>query len=307
MLQNKVIAVIGGSGQLGRALVQRLANLGALIKVGVRHPQRAMHLFPMGAVGQIKVIPTNIREATSVHSLIQNSDYVVNLVGIVHEKGHQTFKAVHIEGAATVAKASFQAHAKHLVYVSALGAHPQAISHYARTKALGEKQVCEHFPASHIIRPSLLFGPEDHFFNRFARLACYSPFIPLIGHGKIQPVYSGDIAQAIVRIMVNRLTPGIYELAGPKIYTYAEVLSLMLTIIQRKRWLVRVPLPLAYLIGSLLQGLPTQPLTVDQIRLLTTDLILSATSEKTFKDVGITPAHLEAILPSYLTRFRPVI
>lgn len=307
MLQNKVIAIFGGSGQLGRTLVQCLATLGALIKVGVRHPQRAMHLLPMGAVGQVKIIPTNIRDTTSVHSLIQNSDYVVNLVGIAYEKGPQTFKAVHVEGATTVAKAAAQARVEQLIQISALGAHPQALSHYARTKALGEQLIHKHFPASHIIRPSLIFGPEDYFFNLFARLACYSPCLPLIGHSKVQPVYSRDVVEVIVKIITDKLAPGIYELGGPKVYTYAEIFSLILTTIQRKRWLVRIPLPVAYLMGLVGQWLPTPLLTVDQVRLLTTDLTLANTATKVFKDIGIMPAHLEAILPSYLARFRPVV
>jgi NADH dehydrogenase len=307
VLQNKVIAIIGGSGLLGRALVRRLANLGATLKVGVRHPQQAMHLLPMGTAGQIKIIPTTIRDPASVQHLVQNSDSIVNLVGILYEKGPQTFQALHVEGAATVAKAAKKIHAKQLIHASALGANLQAASYYARTKALGEQQVIKFFPGAHIIRPSLIFGPEDRFFNRFATLSCYSPCLPLIGHGKIQPVYSDDVAEAIVKIMTDKLPPSIYELAGPKVYTYAEALSLMLMIIQRKRWLVRIPLPLGYLIGCLGQWLPTPPLTVDQVRLLTTDAILSPTPEKTFKDLGITPAHLEAILPSYLARFRPVV
>jgi uncharacterized protein YbjT (DUF2867 family) len=307
VLQNKVIAIIGGSGMLGRALVRRLASLGAILKIGVRHPKQAIHLLPMGTVGQIKIIPTTIRDPASVQHLVQNSDYVINLVGILYEKGQQTFQAIHVEGAATVAHAASKIRAKQLIHVSALGAHLKTPSRYARTKALGEQQIVEFFPNPHIIRPSLIFGPEDHFFNRFAVLSRYSPCLPLIGHGKIQPVYSGDVAEAIVKIMTDKLPPSVYELAGPKVYTYAEALSLMLTIIQRKRWLLRIPLPLGYLIGWLGQWLPVPPLTVDQVRLLTTDVILSATAEKTFKDIGITPAHLEAILPSYLARFRPVV
>ena len=311
----RVVTVFGGSGFIGRYLVQRLAKRGWTVRVAVRHPDRALFLKPMGAVGQITPVAASVRHAGSIAAAVAGADAVVNLVGILCERGAQTFAAVHAMGAAAVADAAKAAGARTLVHMSALGADPASSAQYARTKAAGEQAVRAAFPGAAIARPSIVFGPEDGFFNRFAALARFSPALPLIGGGKtrFQPVYVGDVARALLRLIENPATAGqTYELGGPRIYSFRELLELMLREIGRRRLLVSVPFAVARAQGlameivdrATLQLLPPPPLTADQVRLLERDNVVSS-GALTLADLGIQPTAVELTVPSYLARYRP--
>ena len=311
----RVVTVFGGSGFIGRYLVQRLAKRGWTVRVAVRHPDRALFLKPMGAVGQITPVAASVRHAGSIAAVVAGADAVVNLVGILGERGAQTFAAVHGDGAAAVAEAAKAAGARTLVHMSALGADPASSAQYARTKAAGEQGVRTAFPGAAIARPSIVFGPEDGFFNRFAALARFSPALPLIGGGKtrFQPVYVGDVAGALLRLTEDPATAGkTYELGGPRIYSFRELLELMLREIGRRRLLVSVPfgvaraqaLAMEIVDRATLQLLPPPPLTADQVRLLERDNVVSS-GALTLADLGIQPTAVELTVPSYLARYRP--
>ncbi len=311
----RVVTVFGGSGFIGRYLVQRLAKRGWTVRVAVRHPDRALFLKPMGAVGQITPVAASVRHAGSIAAAVAGAEAVVNLVGILYERGAQTFAAVHAEGAAAVADAARSAGARTLVHMSALGADPTSSAQYARTKAAGEHAVRAAFPGAAISRPSIVFGPEDGFFNRFAALTRFSPALPLIGGGKtrFQPVYVGDVAGALLRLTEDPTAAGkTYELGGPRIYSFRELLELMLREIGRRRLLVSIPFAVARAQGlaleivdrATLQLLPPPPLTADQVRLLERDNVVSS-GALTLADLGIQPAAVELTVPSYLARYRP--
>lgn len=304
-MQNKIVAVLGGSGFLGRYVVERLARHGALIKVGCRDPQEAMHLQPMGTVGQIKVQQVNIRDDQSVARFVSESDIVINLVGILFEKGKQTFKEVHVSGAERVARLAFKAGVSRFIHVSALGSDLQAISHYSQTKAEGEQGVLREFPEASIVRPSLLYGAEDHFFQRFAQWATISPFLPVLGEGTtlFQPVYVGDVAESVVKIAQKQHCREIFEIAGAKTYTFRDLLTLIMETINCHRLLIPVPTSVGYVLGAFGQLLPHPPLTIDQVRLFKQGYIASG-KHKTIEDLGISPYALEALLPQFLSRFR---
>jgi uncharacterized protein YbjT (DUF2867 family) len=304
-MQDKVVSVFGGSGFLGRYVVQRLARQGALIKVGCREPKEAMHLQPLGNVGQIKVQAVNIRDDVSVRALIEDSNVVINLVGILFETGKQTFHSIHVEGARRIAQIAAEFKVEYLTHISALGAQRNSSSKYAKTKAEGEIAVLAAFPQATILRPSLMFGLEDQFFNRFASLACLSPVFPLIGGGEtlFQPVYVGDVAEAVVKTAQGGYLGEILELVGPKIYSFKQLLELILHIIGRHRLLVSVPYPIGYGMGAIGQLLPTPFLTIDQVRLLQSNSTASG-KHKILEDMGIQPTHLEVVLPKILARFR---
>lgn len=303
-MNTNLVTVFGGSGFLGRHTVRALARAGWRIRVAVRHPNGAFFLRPLGSVGQIDLVKCDVSDPDAVARAVQGADAVVNLCGILFQSG-QTFEEVQADGAAHVAQAAAAAGVAALVHVSALGADSQSDSEYAVTKAQGEDAVREAFPKAVILRPSIVFGPEDGFFNKFASLARFTPALPLIGggHTRFQPVFVGDVAQAIVAGL-GRQDGRTYELGGPAVYTFKEVLQLILRETGRRRMLVPLPFGLAMIKAGFLQILPKPLLTVDQVRLLKKDNVVSPTASG-LKDLGITPTSVEAVVPAYLWRFHP--
>jgi uncharacterized protein YbjT (DUF2867 family) len=303
----RVVTVFGGSGFIGRTLIKRLAKTGAVIRVAVRNPERAKILKPMGDVGQITPFRIDIRSDHEVAAAVGEADAVVNLIGILYERGASRFAPVHGEAPGRMAIAARQAGVRRFVHISAIGADPSSPSAYARSKAAGEDAVRATLPHAVILRPSIVFGPEDEFFNRFAALAQVLPALPLIGGGRtrFQPVYVGDVADAIMVALDNPATDGqTYELGGPKVYTFKELMELMLAEIQRRRLLIPVPFALASLQALVLELLPEPPLTRDQVKLLQRDTVVGP-GALTLRELGIAPTAVEPILPTYLDRFRP--
>jgi len=306
-----LITLYGGSGFLGRHIVRALARTGARMRVAVRRPELAGHLQPLGDVGQINAVQANVRFPDSLRAAADGADAVINLVGILVPRGRQTFGAINDEGAAHVAEAARASGAKVFIHVSAIGADLNSPSAYGRTKAEGEKAVLEVYPNAIILRPSIMFGPEDDFFNRFAALARISPALPLIGGGKtkLQPVFAGDVAKAIVAALTGAVKHGApYELGGPEVLTLKQVMSRVLAYTMRKRLLVSEPFWLAKAQGAILQLLPNPKLTLDQVRMLQVDNVLSeaATSDqRTLQGLGIEPVGVEAVVPDYLMQYRP--
>lgn len=307
-----LITVIGGSGFVGRHIVRALARRGYRIRVAVRRPDLAGHLQPLGGVGQIHAIQTNLRNPASVARAVQGATAVINLVGILYGSGKQTFDAVHVEGARNVAEAAKETGAEMLLHLSAIGADRASSSRYARSKAIGEEQVLAAFPDAVILRPSVIFGPGDGLFNRFAGLARIAPVLPLIGGGqtRMQPIYVGDVADAAVAAIEGHARPGtIYELGGPQIWTLKDIMKGAVQYSGRERLLVSVPFWVAKLKALFLQLLPHPILTVDQVRLLQSDNVVSekaAAEGRTLSGLGIPAAHaIESIVPAYLERFRP--
>jgi NADH dehydrogenase len=303
----KLVTVFGGSGFVGRHVVRALAKRGYRVRVACRRPDLAGHLQPLGNVGQIQAVQANVRVRWSVDRAVEGADHVVNLVAILYESGKQTFSAVQDAGARAIAEAA-QAVGAGLTHVSSLGANAQSESDYARAKAAGDTGVLAAVPDAVIFRPSINFGPEDGFFNKFANMARYAPALPLIGggHTKFQPLYVADLAEAIARSVDGKVAGGIYEVGGPEVMTFRECLEAMLETIDRKRLLV--PLPIASLMGSILGWLPYRLLTSDQVRALKYDNIVSAEADKagrTMAGLGIVPKSVESIVPSYLWRYRP--
>jgi NADH dehydrogenase len=306
-MADRVVTVFGGSGFIGRHLIGRLARQGWIVRVAVRRPSRADFLKPMGDVGQITPIRAPIQDQIAVESAVAGADAVINLVGILYERRHQTFAAVHDRGAQTVAAASAAAGVGRLVQVSALGADPHSTADYARSKGAGETAVRAACPDAVILRPSVVFGPEDGFFNRFAELARISPVLPLIGGGKtrFQTVYVGDVADAIAKTVSDPACAGrTYELGGPHVYTFKELMELLLRQIHRRRLLVPWPFAMAELQAIFFELLPVPPLTRDQVRMLRHDNVV-AEGALTLADLGIAPTAAEVILPTYLDRYRP--
>jgi uncharacterized protein YbjT (DUF2867 family) len=306
-----LITIYGGSGFIGRHVVRAIAKTGARMRVGVRRPELAGHLQPLGGVGQINAVQANVRYPESLLAAADGADAVVNLVGILFPSGKQTFEAVQDEGARHVAEAARKGGARALVHGSAIGANADSPSLYARSKAAGEEAVRDVFPDPIILRPSVVFGPEDDFFNRFAALARISPALPLIGGGKtkFQPVFAGDVAKAVIASLTGGATAGAtYELGGPEILTMKEVMQRVLTYTMRKRLLVPEPLWLAKLQGAFLQVLPKPPLTIDQVRLLEVDNVVSEdarSAARTLEGVGIEPVAIASVVPDYLEQYRP--
>ncbi len=304
-----LITIYGGSGFLGRHVVRALAQRDYRIRVAVRRPELAGHLQPLGKVGQIHAVQANIRDAASVEAAARGAHVLIDLVGILFEHGRQRFNTVHAVGAEQVALAA-NAHGARMIYVSAIGVDEKSSSAYARSKAAAEKLVLSAQPSAIIMRPSILFGPEDDFFNRFAALARMSPALPLIGGGKtlFQPVFVGDVATAIAEAVEGNARPGtIYELGGPEVRSFADLMRYVLATIERKRLLVPIPFFLAKLKAFFLQLMPTPLLTPDQVELLRTDNVVSqeaVAERRTLQSFGIEPEPIEAIVPSYLWRFR---
>ena len=304
-----LITVYGGSGFLGRHVIRALCKRGYRIRVAVRRPDLTGHLQPLGRVGQIHAVQANLRYPSSVEAAARGADVLINLVGILFERGRQRFDAVQSFGAEAVALAA-SAYGARLVHVSAIGADENATSSYARSKGVGEKLVFAARPSATVLRPSVVFGPEDDFFNRFASLARFAPALPLVGggHTRFQPVYVGDVAAAMVEAVEGRANSGsIYELGGPEVRTFKELLQYVLTVTGRNRLLVPLPFAVAEMQAWFLQFLPKPPLTPDQVELLKTDNVVSDAAKRegrTLEALGIAPVAMEAIAPTYLWRFR---
>jgi NADH dehydrogenase len=307
--EDRLVTIYGGSGFIGRHVVRALARRGWRIRVAVRRPDLAFHLQPLGRVGQIHAVQANLRAPDSVARAAEGADAIVNLVGILYERGRQKFDAVQAQGAAAVARAAADRGAR-LVHISAIGADAESRSNYARSKAAGEAAIFERVPQAIVLRPSIAFGPEDDFFNKFAAMARISPVLPLIGGGKtrFQPVFVGDVAAAVDVALDGRATPGaIYELGGPEVKTFEELLQMMLAETGRRRLLVPWPFALARVQAFLLEWLPKPLLTRDQVTLLQRDNVVSPEADadgRTLQGLGIAPTSLAAILPTYLSRFR---
>ena len=305
-MRNRRTAVLGGSGFIGRYIVQRLAARGDVIPVGCRRAEEAKFLKPLGDVGQIATLNLTIGDEQILPAFLAGNDALVNCVGILRESGSQTFDRVHHTGPARLARLAREAGIERFVHISAIGADSRSSSAYARTKAAGEAAVRDAFPTVTILRPSVVFGAEDQFFNRFAAMATISPVLPLIGggHTRFQPVYVGDVADAVVKCLDDPTTAGrTYELGGPKVYTFRELIELVLGEIRRKRLLVDLPFGLAAIQARLMSILPNPPLTPDQVELLKRDNVVSS-GALTLAALGITPTAVEGVLPSYLDRFR---
>lgn len=306
---NRLVTVFGGSGFVGRYVVRALADAGFRVRVACRRPDLAGFLLPLGNVGQIQLVQANLRYRWSIDRAMDGADVAVNLVGVLAESGRQSFDGVQARGAGWVAEAAAAAGAS-LIHVSAIGADAQSQSDYARTKAEGEKRVREAVPDAIILRPSVIFGPEDEFFNRFAGMARLAPGLPLIGGGetRFQPIYVGDVAAAVAKSASGSVPGGtLWELGGPEVLTFRACMERMLDIIGRKRALVPLPFTLARMIAGIAQYIPGAPLTPDQVELLKSDNVVSEAAQRdgrTLGDLGINPTALAAILPSYLVRFR---
>ncbi|MEJ8476516.1 complex I NDUFA9 subunit family protein [Roseibium algae] len=309
-LNGKLVTVFGASGFVGRHIVQALARRGYRIRAAVRRPDLAEHLQPLGAPGQIMPVQANLRYRWSVDRAVEGADAVVNAVGILSPTGKQSFDAVQSFGPRAIAEAARSAGISAITHVSAIGADADSPSAYARSKAAGEAGVLETLPDSVILRPSIVFGREDDFFNKFAAMSRISPALPLIGNGvtKFQPVYVCDVAEAVAKAVDGDLAAGnVYELGGPEVVSFKECLEQMQSITRSKRLLLPIPFGIASMLGKCMQILPKPLLTADQVTLLRTDNVVSADAMKkglTLEGLGIRPSTLAAILPTYLDRFR---
>jgi NADH dehydrogenase len=304
-ITRKVATVIGGSGFIGRYVVKRLAAQGFVVRVAVRDPEAALFLKTMGAVGQIVPLYAPVQQEAPVARAVAGADIVVNLAGILTERRKGDFYRVHAEGAKLVARAAAQSGVSRLVHVSAIGANAESPSDYGRSKGIGEQSVRGAFPNAVILRPSILFGAEDQFFNRFAAMAMVSPVVPIVGGGtKFQPVYVGDVADAVLAAINGEDTVGkVYELGGPWVKTFKELIEYMLKTVGRHRRIIDLPLPLARFNALFLEHLPGKLLTSDQIKLLQRDNIV-APGVLDLASLGIAAAPLDLIVPGYLSRFR---
>lgn len=305
----KLVTVFGGSGFVGRAVVAALTKRGYRVRVAVRKPEVAYYMQPLGNVGQIQMVQANVRHRKSVELAVSGADAVINLVGTLNESGRNRFTNLHVLGAKNVAEAA-KAAGVPLTHLSSLAADVNSASAYARTKGEGENAVLAAAPDSVILRPSIIFGPEDRFFNRFANLARISPFMPLIGGGKtkIQPVFVGDVAEAAARAVDGKLLPGgVYELGGPDAQSFKYWMEDMLGVIMRKRFFISMPFWVARIQAAFLGLLPNPLLTGDQVTLLQSDNVVSPEAIRaglTLEGMGIKPENTDAVLPSYLWRYR---
>ncbi len=306
MATRMVAVVFGGSGFLGRYVVKRLARLGYIVRVAVRDTEAAMFLRPMGGVGQIVPLFAPTGEEAAVARAVEGADVVVNLTGILAEARKGDFFKVHAEGAARIARLSASSVARHLVHVSAIGAEAGSDSLYAQSKAQGEAQIRTIFPNAVILRPSVVFGPEDAFFNRFAAMAQVSPVVPIVsGESKFQPVYVGDVADAVLAALGRADAAGkLFELGGPDAMSFRALIAYMLTVIGRRRFVVDLPLGLAGLQAAVLERLPGKLLTTDQIKLLRRDNIV-APGALDLASLGVVATPMDMVVPDYLARFRP--
>ena len=310
---SRLVTIYGGSGFVGRYIARRLAREGWRVRVAVRRPNEAVFVRPYGVVGQVEPVFCNIRDDVSVAQVMAGADAVVNCVGILNESGANGFDAVQAEGAARIARLSAEQGVARLVHLSALGADADSASDYARTKAEGEAAVQEHRPDAVILRPSIIFGPEDQFFNRFAGMTRMGPVLPLVGADtRFQPVYVDDVAQAAVKGVTGAAAPGVYELGGPEAATFRELMTRMLGVIHRRRIIVGLPFWVARIMAAgfdlvqfVTMGLISNGvLTRDQVKNLRSDNVVSE-GAKGLGDLGITPVSMGSVMPDYLWRFRP--
>ena len=308
----KLVTIFGGSGFLGRYIAQRMAREGWRVRVAVRRPNEAMHVKLYGAVGQVEPVLCNVRDDASVLSAIRGADAVVNCVGILVEQGRNRFDALHRDAAARIARTAHAEQLGRLVHISAIGADPEAASRYSQTKGLGEKEVLAHFANAVILRPSVIFGTEDQFFNRFARMMRWGPVLPIVGGAtRMQPVYVDDVAAAAVAGVLGKARPGIYELGGPETRTLAELVSQMLDITRRRRLVLNMPFWIGSIMAAILDAAQSitvglfsnSILTRDQVKALRVDSVVGA--ENDFETLGIAPVAMETVLPEYLWVYRP--
>jgi NADH dehydrogenase len=305
--QEHMVVVFGGSGFVGRHIVRQLTKTGCRVRVAVRRPNEALFLKTAGRVGQVEIVAANIRDDDSVQAALEGGDAVVNAVGILYETGKQKFASVQADGAARIARLAARQNMQGLVHLSAIGADANSASSYATSKAAGEHAVVATMANAHILRPSIVVGPEDDFFNRFAAMSMLAPALPLVGGGATlyQPVSVFDVAQAVVACL-NGAPSGIYELGGPQTFSFKQLLQMMLAHIGRKRFLVPLPFFAANIIARVAQFMPTPILTPDQVTLLKSDNIVSeAFGDRGLSALGVEATPIETILPSYLARYRP--
>jgi NADH dehydrogenase len=309
---SQLVTIYGGSGFVGRYIARRLAAKGWRVRVAVRRPNEAMHVKPYGVPGQVEPVFCNIRDDASVRAVMQGADAVVNCVGTFDRKGRNNFKVVQAEGATRIARIAAEEGVARMVHLSAIGADAGAASVYAQSKAAGEAGILKHMPQAVILRPSVIFGAEDQFFNRFAAMTRLGPILPVVGGGtRFQPVHVDDVAQAAVMGVTGKAAPGIYELGGPEVATFRDLMQLMLRVIRRRRLIVNIPFGVAALMAGAMElaqtltlGLVPPQITRDQVRSLRVDNVVSE-GARGFADLGITPVAPEAVLPDYLWRFRP--
>ncbi|WP_285674072.1 complex I NDUFA9 subunit family protein [Paralimibaculum aggregatum] len=305
MTDAPIVTVIGGSGFVGRYIVQAMAREGWRVRVGCRRPHEAHFVRPYGVVGQVEPIQCNIRDDASIARIVAGAQVVINCVGVLFESGKNSFAATQAEGAARVARLAAAAGATRIVQISAIGADPESPSEYARSKAAGEAAVREAMANATILRPSIIFGTEDQFFNRFAKMARLMPVLPIVGGAtRFQPVWVQDVAEATMRVATGGAQPGVYELGGPNIYTFRALIDMMLHAIRRRRLVIDMPFWMARLQGSMLGMLPDPPLTRDQVLLLERDNVV-AEGARGFAELGIEPEAPEGIIDSYLYAYRP--
>ena len=309
---SKLVTIFGGSGFVGRYIARRMAQNGWRVRVAVRNTNEAMCVRTYGAVGQVEPVFCNIRDDASVAAVTQGADAVVNCVGVLAELRKNTFAAVQAEGATRIARVAAAMGVARMVQLSAIGASDTSASAYARTKAAGEQGVLDHMPDAMILRPSIIFGAEDEFFNRFAGMTRLGPVLPVIGADtRFQPVYVDDVAAAAVMGVLGEVPGGIYELGGPDVATFRELMQTMLAVVRRRRMILNMPFWAARIMAggfNILRvvslGLVTPPVTRDQVANLAVDNVVSD-GAKGFADLGITPTAMMAVLPDYLWRFRP--
>lgn len=301
-----LVTIIGGSGFVGRHIAQRMARRGWRVRVACRRPNEAMFVKPYGTVGQVEPVQCNIRDEASIRAVTRGADAVINCVGLLFNSGRNTFQACQAEGAGRVARIAAEEGVAHLVHLSAIGADAESVSEYARSKAAGEAAVKTAYPGAVILRPSVVFGQDDGFFNRFAGMARLMPLVlPVVGsETKFQPVWVADVAEAAAKAACGDAEPGVYELGGPTVYTLREAIELMLRVTRRRRLIVNIPFFLARVKAWFLQMLPNPLLTVDQVRLLENDNVV-APGARTLADLGIQPAAAEGMVDSYLYAYRP--
>lgn len=309
---SSLVTIIGGSGFVGRYIARRMAQAGWRVRVAVRRPNEALFVKPYGAVGQVEPVPCNIRDEASVRAVVQGAEAVVNCVGILSEGGRNTFSGIQEQGAERVARIAAAEGVGRLVQISAIGADPESPSAYAATKGRGEAAVLSAFPDAAILRPSIVFGAEDQFFNRFAAMARLGPILPVVGaETRFQPVYVGDVAEAAF-VVIAEGRSGIHELGGPDVATFRALMEKMLAVIQRRRLIVNVPFPVASAMGfgfDMVQALSlglihNGMITRDQVKNLRRDNVV-APGARTLADLGIAATDMDAVLPEYLWRYRP--
>jgi NADH dehydrogenase len=310
---SKLVTIYGGSGFVGRYIARRMAKEGWRVRVAVRRPNEALFVRPYGVVGQVEPVFCNIRDDASVRAAMLTADAVVNCVGTFDRGGANNFDAVQHQGAARIARIAAEEGVAHLVHISAIGADPEGRSLYARSKGRGEAAVREHFPGAVILRPSVVFGPEDKFFNRFAAMTRLGPVLPIVGAGtRFQPVYVDDVAQAAVAGVLGRAEPGVYELGGPDVATFRELMQRMLAVINRRRLVLGLPFWVGGIMATVLDALEAVTLGLFHNGILTRDQLVSLREDNVVSpgarglaDLGIEPTAMDAVLPDYLWRFRP--